>query len=244
MWSFRISCRHAAPEIDLGSYKEALSSKCPRHKPVVEWFSRYCDRGVETSPGYHSRVVTISFPRPGVLHLRESIATIVAKLLLVRRESIAEHPGIARVLGPQWVDTSVVDQWRKRCLSSHGRRCENPTKLWKVRPAWVVNTKDACLVAGSEYDSYITLSYRWGNAQGLQIQPDQLTPWRNCKSLKPSTTLTSLPSLLPWSDTPFLLHLLSASVISGLIPFAPTTLGLTRALSKPNSWEPYMRTLP
>lgn len=162
--------------IALGSQQEALSSACTRHKPLVEWFLRRC------CTGYHAEAVSILFPRPGVLRFQKSIG-LWADLLLVRKDPVKNHPGIARIVDPKWVDTSVVDHWRKRCLSSHGRRCENPTKIWHTRPAWVVDTKDACLIPGSECDSYIALSYRWGNAQGLQIQPDTMARLQRPKAL-------------------------------------------------------------
>lgn len=160
------------------SFEEALSSKCSKHKAIVKWFKTFCVRLLEHTSLELSAAFTIETPRSGVLKLTENPDTWnphEAELLLVRRECVERHSGIARILDPRWVDVAVVDYWRKQCASSHGTRCENPLKIWPVRPAWVVDTKNKCLVPGKECDSFIALSYRWGKAQGLKIQADTMS---------------------------------------------------------------------
>lgn len=193
----------------LGSFKEALSSKCTRHKPLVEWFQQYCIKGGEKRPGRNSEDgVGIRFPRPGVLELTESLTGgLYAKFFLVRRDSVENHCGIARVLDSKWVDISIVDHWRKRCTSSHGKRCDNPTKIWRMRPAWVVDTKENRLVPGSECDSYIALSYRWGKAQGLRIQPDTMTKLQRPEALSDPAVSSRL--------APMVRHAISLTPIIG-----------------------------
>lgn len=166
-------------EIDLGSFEDALSIECSRHKPMIEWFQSFCKKKRRARPLGLQQVqkdVGIRVDRPGILSLTESIkhGGFYADLLLVQRESVQSHPGIARALDPKWVDTSVVELWRKQCASSHGASCENPLKIWSVRPAWVVDTKDMCLVPGKECKSYVALSYRWGKATGLKVQADTI----------------------------------------------------------------------
>lgn len=179
------------PEIDLGSFEEVLSIGCTRHKPIIEWFQRFCKKRKSTSrprpPGLEQdrRDLGVRIRRPGILSLTESIKHrgLYADLLLVRKESYQNHPGIARALDSKWVDISVVDHWRKRCASSHGASCENPIKIWTVRPAWVVDTENRCLVPGKECKSYATLSYRWGKARGLKVQPDTMARLQRHNSL-------------------------------------------------------------
>lgn len=204
----RWPANRSLPTIALGSFKEALSSRCTRHKPVIEWFQWYCNRGREKPLGHHSKDIGIKFPRPGVFQLIETLGGgLCADFWLVRREALQNHSGIARILNSQWVDTSIVDQWRRRCLSSHGKRCENPTKIWRVRPAWVVDTKDKCLIPGSECDSYIALSYRWGHAQGLQIHPDTMAKLQRPKALEDPAISSQL--------APMVRHAISLTCIIG-----------------------------
>jgi hypothetical protein len=182
MWS-RLSGSSAngtAPEIELGSFDQALSAGCTRHKPMIEWFQRFCkSKGGRPKPlglGQDQKDLGIRIRRPGVLSFTESIKRggLYADLLLIRKKSAQNHPGIARALDSKWIDISVVDHWRKQCASSHGASCENPTKIWKVRPAWIVDTKNRCLVSGTDCKSYVTLSYRWGKARELNVQPDTM----------------------------------------------------------------------
>lgn len=183
--------------INLGSFKEALSSKCSRHKPIVKWFQGWCSVRHQASE-HGSKDVGISIIRPGVLELTESIKGLgaYAELLLVRKESVKNHPGIARILDPTWVDTSIVDQWRKRCLSSHGTRCENPLKIWSVRPSWVIDTQDRCLIPGRECNSFVALSYRWGNAEGLKIQADTMAKLRRRGALDDPVTCSQFAPIV------------------------------------------------
>lgn len=168
------------PEINLGSFEDALSTRCKRHKQIVEWFHRYCKKKKRARPFGIQRDRTdlgIRIRRPGSLTFTESLefGGLYADLLLMRRDPIQDHPGIARALDSNWVDISAVNHWRKQCASSHGASCENPTKMWPVRPAWVVDTENRCLVPGKDCASYVTLSYRWGRARGLKVQLDTMT---------------------------------------------------------------------
>lgn len=160
-------------EIDLGSFEKALSSQCRRHGLLAEWFQKFCVKEHDRFKQF-SENVRININRPGVIEMKGATEEnfVSVDLLLVWREHGQYHPGIGRILNPKWVDTSFVDHWRRRCLSSHGTRCDNPLKIWPVRPSWVVDTKNKCLTAGGKCISFIALSYRWGKAAGLQIQAD------------------------------------------------------------------------
>ncbi|KAK1655258.1 heterokaryon incompatibility protein-domain-containing protein [Colletotrichum phormii] len=162
--------------VNLGSFEEALSSKCSRHLPLVKSFHNFCNQRRPLF-GRNPADIDIKFQRPGVLTFEESTSTGVqyANFLLLKRESIPNHPGIARILDPEWIDTSVVASWKKQCASSHGPKCANPVKIWLIRPAWVVDTEQRCLVPGARCESYVTLSYRWGKAPGLRILPDTIS---------------------------------------------------------------------
>ncbi|KAJ0334421.1 hypothetical protein COL5a_000478 [Colletotrichum fioriniae] len=162
--------------VNLGSFEEALSSKCSRHVPTVKMFHELCSKSRQLA-SLDSANVGIRFPRTGALQFTENIKTggRYADLLLVRRDSISSHPGIARILDPEWIDTSVVTSWKQQCASSHGPKCANPVKIWPIRPAWVVDTEKRCIVPGDGCESYVTLSYRWGKTPGLHILGDTIS---------------------------------------------------------------------
>ncbi|KAK1718440.1 heterokaryon incompatibility protein-domain-containing protein [Colletotrichum lupini] len=162
--------------VNLGSFEEALSSKCSRHVPIVRMFHELCSKSRQLK-SLDSADVGIRFPRTGALQLTENIKTggRYADLLLVKRDSIPSHPGIARILDPEWIDTSVVTPWKQQCASSHGPKCANPVKIWPIRPAWVVDTERRCIVPGDGCESYVTLSYRWGKTPGLHILGDTIS---------------------------------------------------------------------
>ncbi|KAL3292872.1 Heterokaryon incompatibility [Colletotrichum asianum] len=185
--------------INLGSFEEALRSNCKRHKPIVEWFKMFCDEPGQTiRPAKTSKDVGIHRHRPGVLTLTESIQNLgrCAELCLIRKDSVKNHPGITRRLDPKWVDLSVVSHWLEQCVSSHGAKCENPMKIWPYRPAWVVDTKAKCLVPGDKCASFIALSYRWGKAPGLHIQPDTMSNLQRPNSLDDPAIATQLAPMV------------------------------------------------
>ncbi|KAF6796380.1 hypothetical protein CSOJ01_13229 [Colletotrichum sojae] len=135
----------------VGSFDKALSSTCVRHNAIFKWFRDLPrESDLACDPSNHGRGLS-------------------ANLCLVRDEFVEGHLGIARVLDPEWIDISVVDRWLKRCTSHHRTGCENPMKIWRTRPAWVVDTETKRLVPGEECDSFIALSYRWGRASKLHI---------------------------------------------------------------------------
>ncbi|KAG8164241.1 hypothetical protein KVR01_006159 [Diaporthe batatas] len=189
------------PEIKLGSFEDALSTGCIRHKHLVEWFQRYCNEKDPASP-FNTRPdrkdLGIRIRRPGSLTFTQSLeyGGLYADLLLMRRESVQHHPGIARALDPKWLDISAVNHWRNECASLHGASCENPTKIWPARPAWVVDTENRCLVPGKDCASYVTLSYRWGKARGLEIQQDTMAKLRRRNGLDDPSICSQLAPIV------------------------------------------------
>ncbi|KAF6817070.1 hypothetical protein CMUS01_12164 [Colletotrichum musicola] len=186
IWSGLVECAaNSAAEImiKVGSFEEALSSTCSRHKPIFKWFR---DLSRESDPAYdRSSDVSIWIFRSGLLSLMESTkhGGLFADLCLVRKESVDGHLGVARILDPEWIDTAVVDLWLKRCKSCHGASCENPMKIWRARPSWVIDTETRRLIPGEECDSFIALSYRWGRASRLHIPVDAISMLRRPYSL-------------------------------------------------------------
>ncbi|GAP86705.1 putative heterokaryon incompatibility protein [Rosellinia necatrix] len=91
-------------------------------------------------------------------------------LLLVNKPSEPGCPGKHRVLDPDWADIDLLPLWKDRCLKTHGQKCENPMKIWKVRPAWLIDVELECLVPGHQSnEAFVALSYVYGTRPWFKI---------------------------------------------------------------------------
>ncbi|KAF7945254.1 hypothetical protein EAE96_010032 [Botrytis aclada] len=152
--------------VNLGCITEALATECLTHKPLVQAFVD--DMRSRKEPW-------ISMQEPGDLGIilrvlassimiRESKWGYCWHLLLVRKESVPYHPGIGRIVNPDWVELDMLKRWKIQCLSTHGAKCENPWKIWPKRPAFLIDVKTKCLVAGCSSGAFVALSYRYGRS--------------------------------------------------------------------------------
>lgn len=93
---------------------------------------------------------------------------------LVARPDTLGHPGMTRVLSPQWIEPSIPRAWYAKCLKEHGRECHTPAWMSLrpesiAMPEWLIDVVDNCVVpCNSDMTRYITLSYTWGGVQGLK----------------------------------------------------------------------------
>ncbi|KAH7186267.1 heterokaryon incompatibility protein-domain-containing protein [Fusarium flagelliforme] len=151
-----------APRVHLGTYEKALSTTCPNHRPLVQNFVDFLNSeedlneddeiGFSPPPKGASVVITQSFSDGGY----------VRHLLLVERDNVDNHPGIGRLLNPDFADLETVKKWKHRCVSSHGPKCDNPLKVWSVRPAWLIDVQNQCIVPGHTTGNYVAISYTYG----------------------------------------------------------------------------------
>ena len=166
---------NATIEINLGSFNDAVRSECPRHTPLVERFRNHCHHGNDRTRD--SDDVGICKGRWGDdVTLIESISKggCTWSLLLVKQDSVRDHVGIGRILDPDWVDLGIVKQWKNQCLASHGPKCENPTKISPIRPAWLIDIENKCLVFGQCSGPFVALSYRWGEHPRFSVDADTI----------------------------------------------------------------------
>jgi hypothetical protein len=94
------------------------------------------------------------------------------ELLLVKKDLVPHHPGTGHILNPDWTDLGMAKKWKQQCLSTHSSTCKNPLKIWRTRPAYLIDVEDRCLVPGKEglvSDSFVALSYRYGRSSGTTI---------------------------------------------------------------------------
>ncbi|KAI1390059.1 heterokaryon incompatibility protein-domain-containing protein [Hypoxylon trugodes] len=172
-----------AEGINLGSFDEALSSPCSIHTTLVQQFKDYCEpkEGERTwrHPAADSKDVGIvprSKTRSATIYPSLSSLGLFWHLLLVNRPSVPNHPGTGRILNPDWVDIDLLPRWKHECLTAHGAKCENPLKIWRTRPAWLIDVERKCLVPGDKCDGpFIALSYRYGEYPPVVIDATVLS---------------------------------------------------------------------
>ncbi|KAI0381406.1 heterokaryon incompatibility protein-domain-containing protein [Hypomontagnella monticulosa] len=90
------------------------------------------------------------------------------QLALVRGTNRLGDQASGRILNSSWVDIAQVKQWKQRCISHHGQKCDNPLMLKKIEPALLIDTQTNALVNGMGRGPYVTLSYRWGKTKRLK----------------------------------------------------------------------------
>ncbi|KAH7223027.1 hypothetical protein BKA60DRAFT_668960 [Fusarium oxysporum] len=143
----------SAPDINLGSYEEALSTACPRHKELMQEFV-HCIRSEEpNSQSFDRSDLGFRKPRQGFsISISQSVygSGHLWNLLLVKKDDVPQHPGNGRVLDTDWVDIGFIKKWKNRCISSHGVKCQNPLKK-------------QCVVPGHEPVDYVAISYTYGS---------------------------------------------------------------------------------
>ena len=188
---------NATIEINLGSFNDAVHSGCPRHTPLVERFRDYCHDGNERTRD--SADVGFCKGKWGDdVTLIESISQGGSywSLLLVKQTSVRDHVGTGRILDPDWADLGIVKQWKNQCLASHGPKCENPMKISPIRPAWLIDTKDKCLVSGQSSGAFVALSYRWGEHSRINVDVDTMAKLRKPDALdSPEMSVYLVPVL-------------------------------------------------
>ncbi|EXK38392.1 hypothetical protein FOMG_08790 [Fusarium oxysporum f. sp. melonis 26406] len=156
----------SAPDINLGSYEEALSTAFPRHKELIQEFVHYIRSEEPNSQSFDSSDLGFRKPRQGFsISISQSVSGSghLWNSLLVKKDDVPEHPGNGRVLDTDWVDIGLVKKWKHRCISFHGVKCGNPLKVWPTCPAWLVGVQKQCAVPGHEPVDYVAISYTYGS---------------------------------------------------------------------------------
>ena len=91
---------------------------------------------------------------------------------LVKRDTPSDHPGYGRIPDLHWIDLDLPRFWKESCQQTHGDDCEHPLQLYRLSrytPTWLVDVRNCCLVPGTPGTSYVTLSYKWGQTEGLYL---------------------------------------------------------------------------
>ncbi|KAJ4115403.1 hypothetical protein NW768_011255 [Fusarium equiseti] len=148
-----------APDINLGTYEKALATTCPNHRPFVQSFVDFLNSVDDLNKDYE--MVLNQAPK-GFPVAIASEGGYVRFLLLVKKDNVNNHPGNGRLLDPDFADLETVKKWKLKCVSSHGPKCDNPLKVWPVRPAWLIDVQNQCIVPGHTTGTYVAISYTYG----------------------------------------------------------------------------------
>lgn len=157
------------------TFDEILTSKCIRHRPLFQKFKdriRSRQGAASWPPDWVGMSVSLWAYHPyGNLRVRWGTGQDfectwdIMMLALAKRTELPEHPGNGIILDPEWIDMGVIKQWKRRCITEHGSKCYNPWQIKRTMPRWLIDIQRQCLVPGSDGDSYVCLSYRWGNSE-------------------------------------------------------------------------------
>jgi hypothetical protein len=163
--------------IDLETFPKAISTKCQRHKPLVEAFMQYCP--VDKYKQWPEDHLIIVKRGPGILTMEWVASGCMWRwgLLLARLDSDSHlhHVRAGRILNPAWLDVDTIKSWKQQCLSSHGAKCSNPMKVWPQRPEWLIDVENRCIVPGNDNDKpYLALSYRWNKNFAFTVHKDEV----------------------------------------------------------------------
>ncbi|KAK8096507.1 het-E-1 heterokaryon incompatibility protein [Apiospora kogelbergensis] len=165
--------------VNLGPRTDAFSTSCAAHRPLVDYFAATLrSNNLWKSPkaydiGVQNRKARSRYG-PCIMEFNPNGGMLVP-LRLVHPEDRPDHPGTTRALDPAWVNLDLLKRWKDDCLSSHGARCESPTQILLVRPAWLIDVERQCLVPGSAADTpYLALSYLYDGY--VRTRMNVLTP--------------------------------------------------------------------
>ena len=186
LWQFFSEPESSKEKINLGSFEEALASECPDHTRVIEKFKKLGDDNENIDLTTSTDVGFLKGNSGHSTSLYQSVTKLglVWNLLAVQKPDVANHPGNARVVDPEWMDLNLIAQWKRDCLSLHGARCQNPLRVPPVSPAWLVDVTRNCIVPGRDGVEYVALSYRSGDGAASQLDRGTLTQLQHDGALK------------------------------------------------------------
>lgn len=192
------------PELNLGTFDEALSTDCPTHTPLIQGFKdHYFEAAQKRGWGKKDLDVGFQAGRPE-LDMRQYSPRLIQSikklglcwnLILHHQENTPNHPGTGRVLDPDWVDLDILKKWKHECLSSH-KKCENPMKIPRTRPAWLIDLETMSVVPGEDTGSFVALSYRWGDHTKFMTDYEMMLKLQRLGSLKDKEITDMLPPIM------------------------------------------------
>lgn len=164
--------------IVLGSFEEALSTNCQRHKPLVERFVEYCQQAGARRMKSEDLGILFRGERPEIFESVSKLGFGRSLVLANKSPSPADHVRKGRIVDPEYMDLEILKHWKSQCLTSHGPRCQNPMKIWRTCPAWLVDVEQKCVVRGDDpavgSSPFVALSYRRETEPGFGVVPESM----------------------------------------------------------------------
>ncbi|KAL6917241.1 hypothetical protein FSST1_008736 [Fusarium sambucinum] len=165
--------------------EKATEKRCTVHTPLLDWVeNKYVERNqLEREAGYKSR----NYEASGFYFGRKSgdmpsVAVADYKGRPQGPYQIIQHKlntsiddqqdAYTSVIDPDWIDLGIARSWMDKCIGEHKSECQSPLNLQTVSPAWLIDTKDDCLIPGTISNGYIALSYRWGPSPAPKMDKD------------------------------------------------------------------------
>ncbi|KAH6992931.1 heterokaryon incompatibility protein-domain-containing protein [Fusarium venenatum] len=146
------------------SREKATEKRCSVHTPLLDWVeNKYAERNqLEREAGYKSR----NYEASG-FYLAQKNGDIPSV-------AVTDYRGRPQgpVIDPNWINFGIARSWMNKCITEHKSECQSPLNLQTVSPAWLIDTKDDCLIPGTTSNEYIALSYRWGPSPAPQMDTD------------------------------------------------------------------------
>ncbi|KAI0112106.1 heterokaryon incompatibility protein-domain-containing protein, partial [Nemania sp. FL0031] len=140
----------------IGSFEQGLSDGCAIHRPLLEAFR---DAHVKGGLPTDCDDIGIGWDTPSTLISSLKKGRIAWRLLLGNTASPQNSSGQGRILDPDWVDIPFLRECKKKCMQTHGEKCNNPMKLSPVTPMFLVDVQNNRIVPGHEAGPYVALSY-------------------------------------------------------------------------------------
>lgn len=164
--------------IVLGSFEEALSTDCQWHKPLVERFVEYCQQAGARRMKSKDLGILFTGERPEIFESVSKLGFGRSLVLANKSPSPTDHIRKGRIVDPEYIDLETLKHWKSQCLTSHGTRCQNPMKIWRTSPAWLVDVKQRCVVRGDDpavgSSPFVALSYRRETEPGVGVVPESM----------------------------------------------------------------------
>jgi len=85
--------------------------------------------------------------------------------------------GFGRSIDPDWMNLAQLASWEQYCSQVHGESCRLPTHLnekFSIRPDLLIDTYEMCLTRSEGNESYVALSYVWGDVPTLKTTLETL----------------------------------------------------------------------
>ncbi|PQE06015.1 heterokaryon incompatibility protein [Rutstroemia sp. NJR-2017a BBW] len=113
--------------------------------------------------------------------------TLSSCMELVKQEIPGGYLGIGKILDPSWIDSSLLQQWKRTCDKQHRLACRSTFSshdhLFPNRPRWLIDIRLQCLSHAPIDADYVALSYVWGSTNCTTVSSTNLEQLQRANSL-------------------------------------------------------------